>query len=172
MIGQYLCTDELLPENKTICFKNITDFVIDVFHPQCGHIIHSKLSQKLKMTGNPAVSVSSVTVLRSMSAAPPSPEEASGFPLFVLAERPLFLGVLHYLLLHVQPFAAADGVHVFQGLVFRVGLLAEVQVFFLGGGNPVRIAADHLGHRRRTQTGSVSSSEHKPQSCVPTSTVS
>lgn len=58
-----------------------------VFHPQYEHIIHSNLSQKLKrciMTGNPAVSECSccgsramsqcrrLTVLRSMSAAPPS----------------------------------------------------------------------------------------------------
>lgn len=112
------------------------------------------------MTGNAAVSERSCCESRAMSPRRPALDVsgASKFPLFVLAERPLLLGVLHYLLLHVQPFAAADAVHVFQGLVFRVGLLAEVQVFFLGGGNPVRVAADHLGHRRRTQTGSASQS--------------
>lgn len=67
--------------------------------------------------------------------------------LLVLAERSLLLRVLDNLFLHAEAFAAADSVHVFQGLVGGVSFFPEVQVFFLGGGNPVWITADHLGHR-------------------------
>lgn len=72
--------------------------------------------------------------------------------LFVLAQCPLFLSVLHYLLLHVEAFAAAHAVHVFQSLVFGVCFLTKVQVFLFCGGNPVRIAADHLMHRGESET--------------------
>lgn len=44
----------------------------------------------------------------------------------VFTESPLFLGVLHDLLLHVQAFATADSVHVFERLIGRVGFLPEV----------------------------------------------
>lgn len=67
--------------------------------------------------------------------------------LLVLTECSLLLCMLYYLLLHIEAFAAADSVHVFEGLVGGVGFLPEVQVFFLGSGNPVWITADHLGHR-------------------------
>lgn len=73
--------------------------------------------------------------------------------LLVLAECSLLLCVLDYLLLHVEAFAAADSVHVFQGLVCRVGFLPEVQVFFFCGGNPAWVAADHLGHREEHRHG-------------------
>ena len=80
-------------------------------------------------------------------------EEEAGvlwaFYLFVLAQCPLLLSMLHYLLLHVEAFAAAHAVHVFQSQIFRVRFLTEVQVFFFCGGNPVRITADHLIHRER-----------------------
>lgn len=62
----------------------------------------------------------------------------------VFAQSPLLLCVLHDLLLHIQAFAAADGVHVFQRLVRGVGLLPKVQVLLFCGGHPVRVAADHL----------------------------
>lgn len=73
------------------------------------------------------------------------------FNLFVLAQCPLFLSVLHYLLLHVEAFATAHTVHIFQSLVFIVCFLTKVQVFFFCCGNPVRIAADHLMHRGDSQ---------------------
>lgn len=73
------------------------------------------------------------------------------FGLFVLAQRPLLLGVLHDLLLHVEAFTAADTVHVLERLVLRVRLLTKVQVFFFCGGNPVGITADHLAHRRASE---------------------
>ena len=68
--------------------------------------------------------------------------------LLVLAQSSLLLCVLHGLLLHVEALAAAHSVGVLQGLVSRVCFLPEVQVLFFCGGNPVRIAADHLRHRR------------------------
>lgn len=67
--------------------------------------------------------------------------------LLVLAQCPLFLSMLHYLLLHVEAFATAHAVRVFQSLVLRVCFLTKVQVFFFCGGNPVGITADHLMHR-------------------------
>lgn len=66
--------------------------------------------------------------------------------LLVLSECSLLLCVLYNLLLHIEAFAAADSVHVFEGLVGRVCFFSEVQVFFLGGGNPAWITADHLGY--------------------------
>lgn len=72
------------------------------------------------------------------------------FYLFVLAQCPLFLSMLHYLLLHIEAFAAAHTVHVFQSLVFRVCFLTKVQVFLFCGGNPVGITADHLIQTRKT----------------------
>lgn len=48
------------------------------------------------------------------------------FYLFVLAQCPLFLSMLHDLLLHVEAFAPAHAVHVFQSLVFRVCFLTKV----------------------------------------------
>lgn len=71
------------------------------------------------------------------------------FDLFVLAQRPLLLSVLHDLLLHVEAFTAADAVHVLERLVLRVCFLTKVQVFFFCGGNPVGITADHLAQRRK-----------------------
>lgn len=65
----------------------------------------------------------------------------------VLAESSLLLRVLHYLLLHVESFATPHGIHVLEGLVFRVCFLTKVQIFFLRGGNPVRIATDCLQDR-------------------------
>lgn len=77
----------------------------------------------------------------------------------VLAECPLLLGVFHDLLLHVEAFAPADGVHVFQSLVGRIRLLTKVKIFFFSCGNPVRITANDLGQeegrgeRRTTSEG-------------------
>lgn len=68
--------------------------------------------------------------------------------LFVLAQSSLLLCVLYCLLLHVEAFAATDSVHVFEGLICGVRFLTKVQIFFLCGGNPVRITADRLGHRQ------------------------
>lgn len=65
----------------------------------------------------------------------------------VLAESPLLLRMLHDLLLHVESFTTPYGIHVLEGLVFRVCFLTKVQIFFLRGGNPVRITTDCLQYR-------------------------
>lgn len=70
----------------------------------------------------------------------------------VLAESSLLLGVLHYLLFHVESFATAHSIHVLEGLVFRVCFLAKVQIFFLRGGNPVRITTDCLQYKPDRQS--------------------
>lgn len=57
--------------------------------------------------------------------------------------------MLDNLLLDVQPFTAADGVHVPQGTVFGVGLLAVVRVLLLGGWRPEGIGVDGLRGRER-----------------------
>lgn len=79
----------------------------------------------------------------------------AGSSLLVLAECSLFLCVLHYLLLHVEAFAAADSIHVFEGLVGGVGFLSKVQIFFLSGGNPVWITGDDLGHKEEERNRNV-----------------
>lgn len=66
------------------------------------------------------------------------------WPSLVLAESPLFLGMFHNLLLHVESFPLPDSVHIFQRLVRRVCLFSEVQILLLCGGNPEWVTGDYL----------------------------
>lgn len=75
--------------------------------------------------------------------------------LLILAESSLLLSMLHYLLFHVESFATAHSIHVLEGLVFRVRFLTKVQIFFLRGGNPVRITTDCLQYRADRQNSHV-----------------
>lgn len=75
--------------------------------------------------------------------------------LLILAESSLLLSMLHYLLFHVESFATAHSIHVLEGLVFRVRFLTKVQIFFLCGGNPVRITTDCLQYRADRQNSHV-----------------
>lgn len=66
--------------------------------------------------------------------------------LLVLGQCTLLLGMFHNLLLDVQSLASTDGVHVAQGSILGVRLLAVVSVLLLGGGCPEWIHIDHLQH--------------------------
>ena len=53
------------------------------------------------------------------------------------------------LFLHVQPLPSPHTVHVFSGLVIRVGFLTEVSVLFLGRWDPIRVNIYNLEKKKQ-----------------------
>ena len=64
--------------------------------------------------------------------------------LFVPLQRPLFLPMLHNLLLHCQSLPPPDGVHVHLGNALVICFISEMSQLLFSGGDPERVGGDHL----------------------------
>lgn len=64
-------------------------------------------------------------------------------------QRPLLLRKLHNLLIHKQPFALSDSVHIDLRNIHLVRFLSEVFQLLFSGGNPERVDVEELISARK-----------------------